>query len=142
MRWWLTPLLLASCGGDDLRPLPDLPAFKVSATRRESQEWLAVKNSRASGAPRAYVRRETLLFPDGARGTVDTVYDLEFHERGKIGADGRLVTNRKNRRTQEWEEVDLGHRGLPRAVGLLMEWPIEADKDFTLVPMTLADTKP
>lgn len=147
MRWRLLPLLLvfcglASCEDEGLRPLPDLPAFKVSATRREKQEWLAVKNSLQSGAPRAYVRRETLLFPDGGRGCVDTVYDLEFHERGKIGADGRLVTTRMNRRTREWEEVDLGRKGLPRAVGLLMEWPPEADKDFSLVPMTLSDTKP
>ncbi|MGE4157805.1 MAG: hypothetical protein AB7F75_01775 [Planctomycetota bacterium] len=143
MRRWLIPLfVLASCGDDEPRPLRDLDAFKVSSTRRENQQWLAVKNGKGLGEPRAYIRRETLLFPDGSRGTVDTVYDLHFNEKAKIGADGRVLTNRKNRRTQEWEEVDLGRMGLPRAVGVAMDWPRGADKDFSIVPMTLEDTRP
>lgn len=142
MRRWLFPLLLlVSCGSDEPRPLPDLPAFKVSATRRESQQWLAVKNGKGLGEPRAFIRRETILFPDGGSAVVDTVFDLEFNERAKISADGRVVTNRRNRRTQAWEEVDLGHMGLPRAVGMAMDWPREADRDFSVVPMTLADTQ-
>ena len=143
MRRWLFPLfLLASCGADEPRPLPDLPAFKVSATRRENQQWLAVKNGKGLGQPRAYIRRETILFPDGSSGVVDTVFDLAFTERAKIGADGRVVTNRKNKRTQQWEEVDLGRMALSRAVGSAMDWPRETDRDFSIVPMTLADTGP
>ena len=141
MRWWLFPLVLASCGSEEPVSISQLPAFKVGSVRREALEWLAVKDAQGDGTPRAYIRRETLRLPEGGSAKVDTVYDAQFHEKGKIGADGRLLVNRKNRRTQEWEEVDTGRHSLARAVGMVMDWPLEADKDFSVVPMTVQDTQ-